>query len=181
MKTIITTTALSLAISATAAFANTNSAIAGSSGTLPSECSFVASSDGTMNRVGDKWVTTQRGTFTVKVRGAVADLSVTSDGILRDAGGASTGVLLDVDYTQGNGGLSSGITNGFGTQVISEGDINNVSFIRATNIANNGLRNTISFYVGGSALMYKGNGQNPLHNLTNDTTYKYNNTITCTQ
>ena len=102
MKTIITTTALSLAISATAAFANTNSAIAGSSGTLPSECSFVASSDGTMAREADKWVTTTRGTFTVKVRGAVADLSVTSDGILRDAGGASTGVLLDVDYTQSN-------------------------------------------------------------------------------
>ena len=175
MKNLIVTTALALAISSTAAFANTTSTIVGNSGTFATECTFVGASNGAMDREDAKWVTTTRGTFNVQIRGAITSLEVESDNILRTSGGNPTGVTATADYTQTNGGLRSGAVAPTGTVSVTAGKI------AVTGITDNGSRNLFQLFVGGSATMSKANGADPLLNLVASTVYKINHTVTCTQ
>ena len=175
MKTLITTTALVLALSSTAAFATTTSSIVGSSGPFATECTFVSANDGTMNRVDSKWVTITRGSFNVQIRGAVTSLEVESDNILRDSSGDPTGITATADYTEINGGLRSGATSPTGTAAVVAGKIS------VTGITDNGSRNLFQLFVGGSAAMTKEDGTDPLLDLVANTTYKINHTVTCTQ
>ena len=175
MKTLIATTALALAISSTAAFANTTSTIVGNSGTFATECTFVSASNGAMDREDANWVTTTRGTFNVQIRGAITSLEVESDNILRNSSGNPTGVTATADYTQDNGGLRSGAVAPTGTVAITAGKI------AVTGITDNGSRNLFQLFVGGSAAMTKADGTDPLLDLVANTTYKINHTVTCTQ
>tara|TARA_R110001606_G_scaffold205254_2_gene353016 strand:- start:657 stop:1184 length:528 start_codon:yes stop_codon:yes gene_type:complete len=175
MKTLITTTALVLALSSTAAFATTTSTIVGSSGTFATECTFVSANNGTMDRDNAKWVTTARGSFNVQIRGAVTSLEVESDNILRDSSGNATGITATADYTETNGGLRSGATSPTGTAAVVAGKIS------VTGITDNGSRNLFQLFVGGSAAMTKADGTDPLLDLVANTTYKINHTVTCTQ
>ena len=175
MKTLITTTALVLALSSTAAFATTTSTIVGSSGTFATECTFVGASNGAMDREDAKWVTTTRGSFNVQIRGAITSLEVESDNILRDSSGNATGITATADYTEINGGLRSGATSPTGTAAVVANKIS------VTGITDNGSRNLFQLFVGGSATMSKANGADPLLNLVASTVYKINHTVTCTQ
>ena len=175
MKTLIATTALALAISSTAAFANTTSTIVGNSGTFATECTFVSAADGAMDREDAKWVTTTRGSFNVQIRGAITSLEVESDNILRNSAGNETGVTATADYTQDNGGLRSGAVAPTGTVSVTAGKI------AVTGITDNGSRNLFQLFVGGSATMSKANGADPLLDLVGSTVYKINHTVTCTQ
>tara|TARA_R110002153_G_scaffold92238_6_gene224160 strand:- start:1185 stop:1712 length:528 start_codon:yes stop_codon:yes gene_type:complete len=175
MKTIITATALVLALSSTAAFASTTSTIVGNSGAFATECTFVSASNGAMDREDAKWVTTTRGSFNVQIRGAITSLEVESDNILRNSSGNPTGITATADYTQGNGGLRSGATSPTGAVAVTAGKI------AVTGITDNGSRNLFQLFVGGSATMSKANGADPLLNLVGNTEYKINHTVTCTQ
>tara|TARA_R110000822_G_C14952279_1_gene455100 strand:+ start:28 stop:555 length:528 start_codon:yes stop_codon:yes gene_type:complete len=175
MKTLITTTALVLALSSTAAFANTTSTMVGDSGDFDTECTFVSASDGAMDREDAKWVATTRGSFNVQIRGAVTSLEVESDNILRDSSGNATDVIATVDYTQTNGGLRSGSTTPTGTVEVTAGKIS------VTGITDNGSRNLFQMFVGGSATMSKADGSDPLRDAVANTVYKINHTVTCTQ
>lgn len=186
MKTLITTTALVAAISATSAFGNGvdpfSSSTIGDSGTFGAECWFQSANDNTMTRDGDTWSTTAtatNGSINVKMRGDTS-LTVINDGILRHAGGAAVvahgggNINMDHDYT--TGGLSSVTTGGSGTSSVSAANIT------ADNTpSGNHLYYDYTVNIGGSSVMTTDSGDFPRWSLNGNTTYRLDHTASCTQ
>lgn len=187
LKLALAVTAVGLS-SASMAFNNDPSVTwEGSSGTVAADgCSFRNHQAGNIIRsIGGladptDWVTTSVATIQVRVRG-MSSVQMTSDNVLRQDDGTDTGIIATVDYTGGAGGVASGITNAAGgTDAIASGALSVTDTTSST-------ASLITFSAGGSAsLSMPGQTgdvgrQLALDSLANDTAYKINHTVTCSQ
>ena len=175
MKTFITSTVVAIVASVTVASANQTANFTGDSGVEPVGCVFLSASNGAMERDDNSWETTTRATFNVRARGALTSIAVTSDNMLRDANGTDTGVIATVNYTEANGGLRSGAIAPVGTVSVLPASI------AVKNIPANGQSNLFRLFVGGSITMSKEDGSVAKYDLQNNTDYKVNHTVACTQ
>ena len=102
MKNLIVVAAtLALSTSAVAG----NSSWTGQAGTVGENgCTFFNIGEGTIQRTGNVWNTTRGGSISVRSRGT-ANISVTSDNLLRDSDGAALTptITATVDYTGASG------------------------------------------------------------------------------
>lgn len=186
MKTLITTTALVAAISATSAFANGvdpfSSSTIGNSGTFGAECWFQSANNNTMTRTDDTWntsATAANGSINVKMRGDTT-LTVVNDGILRWEGGAPVeavgGGNINMAHDYSDGGLSLVSTGGSGTSSVS------AASITADNTpSGNHLYYDYTVNIGGSSVMTTDAGDFPRWSLNGNTNYRLDHTASCTQ
>ena len=185
MKTIITKTAIALALTASVASAQTDpfsSSTLGDSGTFGAECWFQSSNNNTMTRDGDTWNTSAvaaNGSINVKMRGDTS-LTVINDGILRWEGGAAVSAFgggnINMTHDYSDGGLSSVATGGSGTSSVSAANIT----------ADNTPSGNHEYYdytinIGGASVMTTDSGDFPRWSLNGNTTYRLDHTASCTQ
>ena len=172
MKNLIVVAAtLALSTSAVAG----NSSWTGQAGTVGENgCTFFNIGEGTIQRTGNVWNTTRGGSISVRSRGT-ANISVTSDNLLRDSDGAALTptITATVDYT-GASGTTSRVQNRSGTDTVASGSM------RVEGITETGSQLTV-FTIGGTATMSAAGGADPLNQLVNDATYKVLHTATCEQ
>ena len=152
-----------------------NSSWAGQSGTVAADgCSFFNIAAGVISRTGNVWTTTRGGSISVRSRGT-ANISVTSDNVLRNSSGAALtpAVTATVDYT-GAGATRSVVQHRSGEDTVAAGSLS------VRGLTETGSQLTV-FTIGGTATMTAANGANPLDQLDNGTTYKIVHTATCEQ
>jgi len=185
MKTIITKTAIALALTTSVASASTDlfsSSTIGDSGTFGAECWFQSSNNNTMTRDGDTWNTTATatdGSINVKMRGDTS-LTIINDGILRWEGGAPVvavgGGNINMDHDYSEGSLSSVTTGGSGTSSVTAANIT------ADNTpSGDHLYYDYTINIGGSSDMTTDAGDFPRWSLNGNTTYRLDHTASCTQ
>ena len=172
MKTLIVlATTLVLSTSAVAG----NSAWSGSAGTVgEAGCTFFNIAEGAIARTGNVWTTTRGGSISVRSRGT-ANISVTSDNVLRDSQGnaVSPAITATVDYT-GAGGTNSVVQHRSGEDTVA------ATSMRVAGLTETGSQLTV-FTIGGTATMTGAGGVDPLLQMVNDATYKVVHTATCEQ
>ena len=152
-----------------------NSSWSGAAGTVGENgCTFFNIGEGTIERTGNVWSTTRGGSISVRSRGT-ANISVTSDNLLRDSDGAALtpAITATVDYT-GVNGTASRVQNRSGTDTIAS------TSMRVADLTETGSQLTV-FTIGGTATMTAVGGVDPLLQLVNDATYKVLHTATCEQ
>ena len=149
-------------------------------------CSFREQTNGVIERGSglvspSSWIATTPATIEVRVRGH-SSLRMTSDNVLRTANGNPTEITATVDYTGADGGATrSGLNNeAGGTQFIRSNAMGVTGAVTAS-------AELITFTVSGSALLTAGGltgdegAQAAMDLLANDTDYKINHTVTCSQ
>ena len=182
MKNLLITSALIISTASAASAFNQENDVSWSGDSLLVEangCKYGGQDAGAIARNDLVWSTTKAATIQVRTRGDTT-LRVESDNVLRDADGADTGVVATVDYL-----ARTGLDDV--TEALSRTGTAAVTSTAATvsNITGP-LSNLHVFYLRGTATMTKAadgdlGGDDPINFLANNTQYKINHIVTCTQ
>ena len=182
MKNLLITSALIISTASAASAFNQDNDVSWSGDSLLVEangCKYGGQDAGAIARNDLVWSTTKAATIQVRTRGDTT-LRVESDNVLRNADGTDTGVVATVDYLARTGldDVTEALSRTGTAAVTSTAAV--ISDITGP------LSNLHVFYLRGTATMTKAadgdlGGDDPINFLANNTQYKINHIVTCTQ